>query len=42
MTSVLFSGSDELIGKVVKVEIKNSNQNTLFGEVIAKSNQKVA
>ena len=42
MTSVLFSGSDELIGKVVKVKIKNSNQNTLFGEVIAKSNQKVA
>ena len=26
MTSVLFSGSDDLIGKVVKVKIKNSNQ----------------
>ena len=42
MTSVLFSGSDDLIGKVVKVKIKNSNQNTLFGEAINQSNQKVA
>ena len=32
MTSVLFSGNDDLIGKVVKVKIKNSNQNTLFGD----------
>jgi tRNA-2-methylthio-N6-dimethylallyladenosine synthase len=32
MTSVLFSGNDDLIGKIVKVKIKNSNQNTLFGE----------
>ncbi len=42
MTSVLFSGSDDLIGKVVKVKINNSNQNTLFGEAIKKINQKVA
>ena len=42
MTSVLFSGSDDLIGKVVKVKVKSSNQNTLFGEVINQSNQKVA
>ena len=42
MTSVLFNGSDDLIGKVVKVKIKNSNQNTLFGEAIEHSNQKVA
>ena len=42
MTSVLFSGSDELIGKVVKVKIQNSNQNTLFGEALNQSNQKVA
>ena len=42
MTSVLFSGSDDLIGKVVKVKIKNSNQNTLFGEAIEQSSQKVA
>ena len=42
MTSVLFSGKDELIGKIVKIKIKNSNRNTLFGEVIEQSNQKVA
>ena len=42
MTSVLFSGSDDLIGKIVKVKIQNSNQNTLFGEVVDQSNQKVA
>ncbi len=42
MTSVLFNGSDNLIGKIVKVEIKNSNRNTLFGDVIENSNQKVA
>ena len=42
MTSVLFSGSDDLIGKVVKVKINNSNQNTLFGEAIEQSSQKVA
>ena len=42
MTSVLFNGSDDLIGKVVKVKIKNSNRNTLFGEAIERQNQKVA
>ncbi len=42
MTPVLFSGSDDLIGKVVKVKIKNSNQNTLFGDAIEQSSQKVA
>ena len=42
MTSVLFSGKDELIGKIVKIKIKNSNRNTLFGKVIEQSNQKVA
>ena len=42
MTSVLFSGSDDLIGKIVKVKIKNSNRNTLFGDAIEQSNQKVA
>ena len=41
MTSVLFSGTDDLIGKIVKVKIKDSNRNTLFG-VIEQSNQKVA
>ncbi len=42
MTSVLFSGSNDLIGKLVKVKIKKSNQNTLFGEVETQSTQKVA
>ena len=42
MTSVLFSGSDDLIGKIVKVKIQSSNRNTLFGEAVIQSNQKVA
>mgnify|MGYP001322647568 CR=1 FL=1 len=42
MTSVIFSGSNDLIGKVVKVKIKNSNRNNLFGEVMEQSNKKVA
>ncbi len=32
MTSVIFDGSKNLIGKIVPVKIKNSNQNSLFGE----------
>ncbi len=42
MTPVLFSGSDNLIGKIVKIKIKNSNRNTLFGENLEQLNQKVA
>ena len=42
MTSVLFNGSDDLIGKIVKVKVQNSNRNTLFGETEDQSNQKVA
>ena len=42
MTSVLFDGNDDLIGKVVKVKIFNSNRNSLFGEVVDQSKQKVA
>ena len=42
MTSVLFSGSNDLIGKIVKVKILNSNRNTLFGEYVNQTNQKVA
>ena len=33
MTSVIFEGSENLIGKVVPVYIKSSNQNTLYGEI---------
>ena len=42
MTSVIFSGNQESIGKIVKVKINKSNQNTLFGEVVIETNQKVA
>ena len=42
MTSVIFDGSDEDVGKIVKVKIIKSNQNTLFGKVIRKSKLKVA
>ena len=38
MTSVIFDGNEESIGKIVQVEITNSNQNGLFG--IQKENYK--
>ena len=34
MTSVIFNGNHKDIGKIVKVRINKSNQNTLFGEMI--------
>ena len=42
MTSVIFDANDEDVGKIVKVKIKDSNQNTLFGEKLYKSKLKVA
>ncbi len=42
MTSVIFNGKKSDIGKIVQVRIKESNRNTLFGEIINNSNQKVA
>ena len=42
MTSVMFNGSDNLIGKIVKVRIFKSNQKTLFGETMDETNQRVA
>jgi len=42
MTSVIFNGKKEDIGKIVPVKIKKSNRSTLFGEKIFSSNQKVA
>ena len=42
MTSVIFNGKKNDIGKIVQVRIKDSNRNTLFGEVITSSDQKVA
>jgi tRNA-2-methylthio-N6-dimethylallyladenosine synthase len=42
MTSVLFNGTDDLIGKIVKVKILSSNRNTLFGEISDQLKQRVA
>ena len=42
MTSVIFNGKKEDIGKIVPVKINNSNRSTLFGESVINSNQKVA
>jgi tRNA-2-methylthio-N6-dimethylallyladenosine synthase len=42
MTSVMFDGNIENIGKIVQVEITSSNQNSLFGKLIESSKKKVA
>ena len=42
MTSVIFNGTKNDIGKILQVRIKHSNRNTLFGEIEINSNQKVA
>jgi tRNA-2-methylthio-N6-dimethylallyladenosine synthase len=42
MTSVIFNGRKEDIGKIVPVKIKQSNRSTLFGELVNNSSQKVA
>ena len=42
MTSVIFDGKKEDIGKIVPVKIIKSNRSTLFGEKDFNSNQKVA
>ena len=42
MTSVVFDGKIKDIGKIVPVEIKQINRNTLLGNSINNSNQKVA
>ncbi len=42
MTSVIFDGIDNDIGKIVRVKIKKSNRSSLFGEVITKSKLRVA
>jgi len=42
MTSVIFDGKKEDIGKIVSVKINKSNRSTLFGEKDFNSNQKVA
>ena len=42
MTSVIFDGNIENIGKVVQVEITSSNQNSLFGKLTEGYKKKVA
>ena len=42
MTSVIFNGKKDDIGKIVPVKIHQSNRSTLFGKTINNSNQKVA
>ena len=42
MTSVIFDGNDDCIGKVVQVQITSSNQNTLFGKLKESFKKKVA
>ena len=42
MTSVIFDGSTDCIGKVVQIEITSSNQNSLFGILKENFKQKVA
>ena len=42
MTSVIFNGKKEDIGKIIQVKIIKSNRSTLFGETFDNLNQKVA
>ena len=42
MTSVIFDGNKNDIGKILPVKIKKSNRNSLFGETIQNYNKKVA
>ena len=42
MTSVITNGSIDDVGKILPVKINKSNRNTLFGEIMKNSNQRVA
>ena len=42
MTSVVFNGNKNDVGKIVKVKIYDSNRSTLFGERVYNSSKKVA
>ena len=42
MTSVIFDANYDDVGKIVKVKINKSNQNTLFGEILKSTKLKVA
>ena len=34
LNSVIFDGNESYIGKLIKVKVEKSNQNSLFGKVI--------
>ena len=42
MTSVIFNGNKEHVGKIVPVKITNFNRTTLFGELARDFGKKVA
>ena len=42
MNSVIFEGNKNLIGKIVKVKVTKTNQNTLIGELSEKNKFKAA
>ena len=42
MTSVIFDGNINCVGKIVQVEITSSNQNSLFGKLRENYKKKVA
>jgi len=42
MTSVIFDGSSDYIGKILQIEITSSNQNSLFGKIKENFKKKVA
>jgi tRNA-2-methylthio-N6-dimethylallyladenosine synthase len=42
MTPVIFEGELRDIGKIVKVKINSSNQNSLFGKIVEQQEKKVA
>ena len=40
--SVIFEGNENNIGKIIKVKIENTNQNSLFGKIENKKDMKAA
>jgi tRNA-2-methylthio-N6-dimethylallyladenosine synthase len=42
MTSVIFDGNIDCIGKIVQIEITSSNQNSLFGKLKENYKKRVA
>ena len=40
--SVIFAGNENNIGKIIKVKIENTNQNSLFGKIENNKDMKAA